>query len=201
MKIGSIYSHTIAGLFGFDVPLGLLLAFVFHGIVRDRLCDNLPMYLKSRFSVFKQFDWIGHFKKNWLVVIISVLIGGVSHIFWDSFTHDHDYFVQTIPALQKSMDFYGIRIPILKVLQHSSTLIGGLVIVYSIYKLPVKSTENNQINLKYWAVLVGLTATIVALRLLVGLDFQQYGNVLVTGISAVLISLTITPFLTGRKEK
>ena len=199
MRIKSNYSHTIYGLFWFDLPLGLLLAFIFHNIVRESLFNNLPPFLKSRFSTFKQFDWNRHFKQNWIVVTISIIIGAASHIFWDSFTHDHGYFVQTIPALQNSVDFLGRQIPILKILQHSSTLIGGLVIAFAIYKLPTIKTEKENINLKYWTILATLTLTIIAVRLLSGLDPKQYGNVIVTGISAGLISLTITPWLTRTK--
>jgi Domain of unknown function (DUF4184) len=199
MRIKSNYSHTIDGLFWFDLPLGLLLAFLFHNIVRNRLFDNLPTLLKSRFLTFKNFDWNRHFKQNWLVVTISILIGAASHIFWDSFTHDHGYFLQTIPALQNSVDFLGREILILKILQHSSTLFGGLVIAFAIYKLPTNKTENKNINLKYWTILAGLSLTIISVRLLSGLYIKQYGNVIVTAISAGLISLTITPWLTRTK--
>ncbi len=195
MRIKSNYSHTIDGLFWFDLPLGLLLAFIFHNIVRDSLYDNLPIALKSRFSTFKQFDWNGHFKRNWFIVTISILIGAASHIFWDSFTHDHGYFVQTIPALQNTVDFLGGQVPILKILQHSSTLLGGIVIAFAIYKMPANKTEKENINLKYWAILAGLTLTIIAARLLSGLELKQYGNVVVTAISAELISLVLAPII------
>ena len=201
MRIMSNYSHTIDGLFWFDLPLGLLLSFIFHNIVRDSLFDNLPSILKSRFSVFKKFEWNAHFKRNWLVVSISILIGAASHIFWDSFTHEHGYFVQTIPALQNSLDFLGRQIPILKILQHSSTLLGVLVIAYAIYKLPSNNIEKEKKNLKYWAIFAGLTLTIIAARLLSGLELKQYGNVIVTTISAGLISLTITPLLIQVKDE
>jgi hypothetical protein len=195
MRIKSSYSLTIDGLFWFDLPLGLLIAFIFHNIVRDRLFENLPTFLKSQFSTFKQFDCNRHFKINWLVVTISILIGAASHIFWDSFTHDHGYFVQTIPALQNSADFLGGQIPILKILQHSSTLLDGLVIAFTIYKLPTKKTENEKINWKYWLILAGLTLTIISIRLLSGLDIKQYGNLILTAFSAGLISLVLTPLV------
>ena len=150
---------------------------------------------------FRQFDWNDHFKRKWFVVAISILIGAASHIFWDSFTHDHGYFVQTIPALQNSLNFFGGQIPILKILQHSSTFIGGLVIAYAIYKLPSNNIEKEIINLKYWTILVTLTLIIIAVRLLSGLELKQYGNLIVTAISAGLISLILTPWLTRTKEK
>jgi len=200
MRIKSNFSHTIDGLFWFDLPLGLLLAFIFHNIVRNGLFDNLPTILKSRFSTFKQFDWNGHFRRNWFVVIISILIGAGSHILWDSFTHDHGYFVQTIPTLQSSIDFLGGEIPILKILQHGSTLLGGLAIAITIYKLPTNKTEKENVNLKYWIIFIGLSLTIIVARLLTGLELKQYGNVIVTAISAGLIALMITPWITKTKK-
>jgi hypothetical protein len=201
MRIKSNYSHTIDGLFWFDLPLGLFLAFIFHDVVRDKLFDNLPTFLKSRFTTFKQFDWNRHFKRNWFVVAISILIGAASHIFWDSFTHEHGYFVQTIPALKNSVEFCVGQIPILKILQHSSTLLGGLVIAFAIYKLPTNKIERENINLKYWTIITGLTFIIIVARLLSGLELKQYGNIIVTAISAGLISLTLTPWLIKTKEK
>lgn len=109
--------------------------------------------------------------------------------------------MQAIPTLQNSVDFLGRQIPMLKILQHSSTLLGGLVIAFAIYKLPTNELKNERINLKYWAILAGLTLTIIMIRLLSGLDFKQYGNVIVTAISAGLISLIITPWLTRLKEE
>lgn len=199
MRIKSNYSHTLDGLFWFDLPLGLLLTFIFHDIVRNSLFDNLPTFFKSRFSIFRQFDWNEHFKRNWFVVVISILIGAVSHILWDSFTHERGYFVQTIPTLTNTIDLCGRQIPILKILQHSSTIIGGLVIAFAIYKLPIDKTESENVNLKYWIIFAGLTLIIIATRLLCGLDIRQYGNIIVTGISATLISLISTSLINEKK--
>lgn len=198
MRIKSIYSHTLEGLFWFDLPLGLLLAFLFHNIVRDKLFENLPLFLKSRFIIFKQFNWNKYFIKNWLVVTTSILIGAISHLFWDSFTHNNGYFVEKITVLKNTIDILGLQIPIFKLLQHLSTLIGGFVIVFSIYKLPVEKTEKESPKAKYWMILILSTLAIVTIRFLCGLELKQFGNVIVTTITAVLISLIITPLITTK---
>jgi hypothetical protein len=200
MKVESEYSHTLTGLLWFDLPLGLLLCFIFQNIVRNSLFDNLPSFLKSRFLTFKRFNWNRHFKENWLVVIISILIGAASHLFWDSFTHSNGYFVQTISALTNTVDLLGRQVPILKILQHSSTLFGGLLIAYVIYKLPTDTHVNERINPKYWITFFSLALTIILIRLFIGLELKQYGSVIVTAISAALISLTLTPWLTKTTE-
>lgn len=194
MRIKSIYGHTLSGLFWFDLPLGILLTFLFHFLVRNALIGNLPNFLKSRFLIVKDFDWIGYFKKNWIVVCLSVLIGAFSHIFWDSFTHDTGYFVSRIPTLLTKIKFLGLSVSIYKIIQHSSTAIGAIVILFSILKLP-QQVMAGKINFKYWLLIIGISLLTVSLRILCGLPFQQYGDVLVTGMSGLMISLILAPIL------
>ncbi|TCC93226.1 DUF4184 family protein [Pedobacter frigiditerrae] len=199
MRIKSEYSHTLGGLFWFDLPLGLLLAFLFHLIARNALIGNSPIFLKGRFSVFKDFDWIGYFKENWIIVCFSVLIGAFSHLFWDSFTHDTGYFVRRMPLLLTMINFLGLSISVHKIIQHSSTVVGAIVILFSILKLP-KQEVLGKINFNYWLLILCISLLIVLLRILCGLPFQQYGNVLVTGMSGLMISLILTPILMKNKS-
>lgn len=198
MKVQSSYSHTISGIFWFDLPLGLLLAYVFHTIVRDSLYDNLPLLINSKFLIFKQFDWNHYFKKNWIIVSISILIGVASHVFWDSFTHKNGYFVQIIPLLNDTLNLLGTEIPYFKIVQHSSSLIGALVIAFTLFKLPSDKNAIGKVNLKYWIILTALTFTIVGIRLLNGLYYRLYGHLIVSIISAILISLILTPIFTRK---
>lgn len=195
MRIESKYSHTIEGLFWFDLPIGFILALIFHSIVKQNLFDNIPMFLKSRVAIYAQFDWNEYLKRNWLVVIISILIGAASHLFWDSFTHEKGYFVQSIFRLQNTVVFSNLQIPIFKIIQHFSTLLGGLIIALKIYKLPKINPFKHSIDLNYWLKVVSLTLVITALRFLFGFDPKQYGSVIVTFISANIISLIIAPVL------
>jgi len=64
MKVKSIYSHTIDGIFWFDLPLALLLAFLFHNIVKKYLFQNLPKSFQIRLSIFNDFNWNNYFKNN-----------------------------------------------------------------------------------------------------------------------------------------
>src|SRR5688572_23357716 len=75
MKIKSNYSHTLAGMFWFDIPITILLAFIFHLIIRDQFIENSPRFLFNRLSGFMDFDWPKHFKANFFIVIISCITG------------------------------------------------------------------------------------------------------------------------------
>lgn len=199
MRIQSNYSHTLSGLFWFDLPLGLLVAFLFHTIVRDQFFNNLPDFLKLRFYIFKRFNWNQYFKMNWYIVITSILIGALSHILWDSFTHDSGYFVQKLPMLRETIDILGKQIPVLKIAQHTSTIFGICTIVLILYKLPLTKIEKSQINPKYWIVVTVLSFIILIMRFIFGLELNEYGNVIVTTITALLISLIITPLILRSK--
>ncbi|MTB51720.1 DUF4184 family protein [Lewinella sp. W8] len=195
MQIRSDYGHSLWGLFYFDLPLGLVLTFLFHGVVKQSLFQNLPVFLKSRFMVFMDFRWPQHFRKHWWVVMVSILIGAASHIFWDSFTHQHRYFAQSIPYLTTTIPILEVQVPGYKVLQHLSTLVGGGIILTCVFRLPVNESGSTYISRKYWPTIIGITLVIVILRFATGLTWTQYGQLIVTVISAGLISLVATPLL------
>lgn len=196
MRLQSNYSHTAAGLFWFDLPVGILLAFIFHNLVRRELFANLPEGLHKRFARFNDFNWNRYFKANWSVVALSVLIGAASHLLWDGFTHDSGYFVQAIPALLSTINLLGTEVPILKTLQHLSTLIGAIAIAVTVFSIKPVVPVKRKINLNYWLTVIILTCIIIAARIFSGLNYQLYGNMIVSAIAAVLISLTITPVFT-----
>ena len=199
MKVKSYYSHTLYGIFWFDVPLAILLAFIFHNIIRNDLFINSPRILKSRIYDFSQFNWNNYFKTNWIVVIFSIIIGTASHIFWDNFTHDHGYFVNNISELKNSVFLFGKEIPILKMAQHLSSLIGAIIILFTILKLPKNDTLETPINKNYWITIIVFILIIMAIRFMSGLNHKQYGHIIVPFLSATIISLIITPFFLNIK--
>lgn len=102
MKVYSIYSHTVLGLFWFDVPVAMMLAFVYHNMVKTAFIADLPGALYHRFAGYAVFNWSQHAKQNLPVVILSIIIGGASHLLWDSFTHITgcfvEHFIMTLPV-------------------------------------------------------------------------------------------------------
>jgi hypothetical protein len=57
--------------------------------------------------------------------IVAVTIGAVSHVVWDGFTHKEDWAVMRLPFLQGEV-IPGLRLRWYKLLQHGSTILGGL---------------------------------------------------------------------------
>ncbi|WP_343616291.1 DUF4184 family protein [Flavobacterium sp.] len=195
MRVQSNYSHTIGGIFWFDLPLGLLLCFIFHNIVKNPLFQNLPNFFQARVLTFTQFNWNHFFRRNWIIVLFSILIGIGSHLLWDSFTHDHGYFVNRISFLKESILLFNHKILVLKLAQHTSTILGGIVILHSFLKLPETITDLFKINRNYWITLALIAFLILILRFAAGLGFKEYGHIIVSIISSIFISSIVAPLL------
>ncbi|WP_396191627.1 DUF4184 family protein [Flavobacterium sp.] len=200
MKIQSDYSHTFLGVLWFDLPFGIILTFLFHNFVKKELFNNLPKELNARFKIAHELHWNAYFIKKWVVVIASIFIGTLSHLFWDSFTHDSGFFVKKFGELQSTILILGKPVKILKVLQHSSTIIGGFLIAYAIYKLPKSAISKTEINFKYWVFLTIFTILIFVVRVICGDNATKIGNVIVSLISALMIGLVFTPILLKRND-
>jgi hypothetical protein len=192
MRVQSNYSHTLYGIFWFDLPLAIILSFIFHNIVRNQLFYNLPGNIRSRILIFTDFNWNNYFKTNWIIVIISILIGVISHLFWDGFTHNHGYFVEHISELRNLVIFFDKKVPVLKIAQHLSTFIGGIIILFAISKLPKNNISSSSINKNYWIITLFLIVIIMSLRFLTGLNYKEYGHIIVSTISAIMISTILT---------
>ena len=150
MKDYSKYSHTLAGMIWFDIPLGLILLFVFHNVVRNILIKNLPFNFNIKFSEFEKFNWNKYFTGNTMVVLISLFIGIASHLFWDSFTHDGGYFSNAISFLRESYNISNIEISGANIFQYLGSIIGGVIILFFIAKMPEGRNTKQKNILPFW---------------------------------------------------
>jgi hypothetical protein len=195
MKDLSIYSHTWLGVLWFDLPLGILLSFLYHYVVRDALLENLPRSLSQRCTEFRHLNWFEYFKAHWFIVSASVVVGAASHIFWDSFTHGNGYFVQLIPLLKEQMTILGDSIPYYNILQHLSTLIGGIVLGFAIYKLPRNLQAKKNANVSYWLMVVTVSFILFTLKLWFGFNYRSFDQTIINVISCGIMGLILTPIL------
>ncbi|MEJ8546022.1 DUF4184 family protein [Brevibacillus borstelensis] len=124
----SSVSHTWAGLFLFDLPMTFLLAVLFHGIVKRAVIAHLPAPFDRGLLHWAEAPWALTSLRSFLVFCYSAVLGSVTHIVWDSFTHDGAFMVSRLPLLQQNAELAGLAIPVYKFFQHGSTLIGLLCI-------------------------------------------------------------------------
>jgi hypothetical protein len=203
MKDYSKYSHTLPGAVWFDIPLGLILLFIFHNLIRNILIEHLPFSLNIRFSEFEEFNWNKYFTNNILVVLISLFIGIASHLFWDSFTHDGEYFSRTIPFLKESYYILNHTISGAEIFQYVGSLIGGIIILLFIAKMPEGRNTKQKNILPFWLYVSIMMVIVLNLRVCLDyiLNHHQHEDIIVTSISGALIGITVLSLYLKEKNK
>ncbi len=83
---GGRFGHTLPGIFVLDLPLSLVVLWLFHAAMREPMVALLPESMQRRICPYP------HAFRFWApaqlaLVMGSILVGAGTHILWDSFTH------------------------------------------------------------------------------------------------------------------
>ncbi len=197
--------HTFTGFVFLNLPLVIIIYFLYHTFVHQTFENHLPVFLQDTFTN----PLHGH--KGWKVVVFcySALFGMLTHVVWDSFTHINGFMVRNFPMFTQSYSLYGFDIPFYKFLQHGSTLLGiTCIIVYMIYRaLRYKKQNNSTIYAKekliFGSVLFLLTVVNVWLWYLLSyVSISNYGVMVVRIIDSFFVSLfTISLLVSYRQQQ
>jgi hypothetical protein len=198
------YSHTWLGIFWFDLPLAIIFAFIFHNIVRDPLIKNLPYSIGSKFYSYIDLNWNAFFRKHFIMVIYSMLIGITSHLLWDSFTHLN---LADPNAIDSQIYLGHTRLYIL--LQYSNSVLGLIVIAWYIIKRETSNEMNGEMvftanasktiknSIQYWI----LAGVIMCLTMVISINIVRgpLNAILLIdiAISGILLALILTPVILG----
>lgn len=201
MNVQGIYGHTIWGVFYFDIPVAIFLAFLFHSVAKRNLIDNMPLYFQKRFQTVRNLNFTEYFKSHVVIFIVSVIIGTATHIIWDGFTHQRQYFVRALPWIYegRSVPFMGANYPLWYVLQHVSTVIGGIfVLIYVMRMKPVETPTKPR--LIYWLLLALIMAVITVIRMQIKITSEPYVVLVITLCSSFCIAITILGLVPFKRD-
>jgi len=188
-KTGGRFSHTIPGLFLFDLPMAILLILVFHHIVKRPLVNHLPRPFYQRLGPSAQGHWTG-FRDRTFIIILSILVGAASHLLWDAFTHSTMDWegIRNIDS-----DFMGYRISAhaYRIIHIVNSIIGLLFLGWLTWRMPRQAMPRRKgRSWLYWPAIVVVAAAIVALRLWWGPKAGK-DDLIVISITASLLALVI----------
>jgi Domain of unknown function (DUF4184) len=114
-------SHSIPALFWFCLPAGLLVYAVFMRWLRQPFCALLPDSVQRRIVPLAKTST----GKAWLAVAVSLVIGAVTHLIWDSFTHANSPWSSLRSLLDYELFAVGsYQVFVFRVLQHGGGLFG-----------------------------------------------------------------------------
>lgn len=140
MPWNTFYMYTLPGLLLFDLPVGLVLLLLFQLFIKWPVLSLLPVSLQRRLYKPAQGFSMGT-PKRFLLVILSVLVGSVTHVIWDSFTHVYGWAVQNFAFL--SMRLNGR--PLYSILQDVGTLVGISLLIYWFFRWLPTAPESDRL--------------------------------------------------------
>lgn len=195
------YSHTWPGMFWFDLPLAVIVAFMFHNIVRDPLINNLPETLGNKCRQFIGFRWNAYFRQHLVNILFSMLVGIALHLFWDAFTHLN----LANPDAEDSTVLIG-PFRLFKVLQDCDSILGMIIVAVYIFILPgeapkayeperkmmfrINTAPKKYTKIKYWAIFIAAdiaTVIIATGSIMRKINFVLFIDINITGILVGLI--------------
>jgi len=115
-------SHHVAAQVAFSAPISFLLARYFRARMAAPLGSQLPGALGGELIA------IARSRHAWWVTCLSGLLGGLSHLVMDGFTHRHGWVVEHSARLQANViSFQGSPIPAWHALQYLGHSVGTLL--------------------------------------------------------------------------
>jgi len=122
------YGHTLPGVFVFDLPMSLVVLWLFHVFAKEPLYSWFPVNVQQRIDTGRR-AFPARTAAEFVLVLLSILIGTATHIFWDSFTHRGFWAYEHWQFLHRTIELpvYG-PLEYLRVIQHLSTIFGAAVL-------------------------------------------------------------------------
>ena len=183
-------------MFWFDLPLAVIVAFIFHNVVRDPLISNLPPFLENKCRQFMGFRWNAYFRQHFVKIIISMLIGIALHLVWDAFTHLN----LAYPDAEDSTILIG-PFRLFKVLQNCDSILGMIIMAVYIFILPGEEAKALEpaakmmfridvvpvkySKLKYWSIFgaAAITTVVIATGIIMrNINFVLFIDICIAGI-------------------
>ncbi|HLK54143.1 MAG TPA: DUF4184 family protein [Candidatus Angelobacter sp.] len=123
------FGHSFKGIFFFCLPVGMVVLWIFQRFMKLPLLSLAPKSHQERLiSLAKPFCWRG--VKRFSLIVASLLLGAITHLAWDAFTHEHGLVVRNIPDMRTPLEEFGTQRPLYNVLQHGSSLLGLALLAF-----------------------------------------------------------------------
>ncbi len=199
MDSAATVSHTLIGLFSFDLPVSLILALIWHAYLRDVLLQIVPFLKRSYYAHTEQRSFREWLMPNLPLFCFWILVAAASHLAWDGFTHSKGFMVRHLPELLEEQHVLGMKIRLCYILWYISTVVGMLVAAAWIgdpEKLTSCSlwTEMITPHKKWWTALIGVSLVLFWARFFMGLNHNIPRHVTIIAISSVLYAVFLVSF-------
>jgi hypothetical protein len=132
-------SHSLAGMFWFCLPLGLMTYLLYDRVLERPLSALMPDGMRRRLAFVQRKPRPSAWSP---AILMSILLGAMTHGAWDSFTHGGAAVARFLPAIENRLFIVsGYTVYVFTVLQHASSVLGTLTLMLWIWRWYRKAPE------------------------------------------------------------
>jgi hypothetical protein len=120
-------AHSPLGIVTIDLVVSLVALALWWTLVRPAWTPALPSALRDRLPV----DWARRPRLRWVdlpLVVVACVLGSVTHVVWDAFTHPHGRAVAVLPVLRSVVAGH----PVYTIVQDLSSVAGLVALAVAV---------------------------------------------------------------------
>lgn len=139
-----LFSHTFPAQLYFTVPVTLVLVWLLGAVLIPFLLPYLPPAQRRALAGLASIK-PPRTPGEWNTVALCALIGGLSHVFVDGFTHGNHsgWAVAFLPVLRTSVAFPFGNVPLYDVFQHGLTVVFALLALRWLHLIRVQFSASS----------------------------------------------------------
>jgi hypothetical protein len=169
------YAHSIPGVFAVALPTSLIVLGLFY-LLRRPLCFVLPQPHRGALTPLS-----GAVQpltaRSFAIASVSVLVGALTHIVWDSFAHYDGWPVEKFRVMRVPLFVIaGIAVPTFYLIQIVSSIVGavGLIVVYVVWlRRQPKRAGGDQGGTDWWRYILLGAVSAAALAIAAAIAFYH----------------------------
>jgi tetratricopeptide (TPR) repeat protein len=191
LKLGENIGHKLLGIFVFDLPIAMLVALIFHCLIKYPLYKASPAWIQSRTVNSLDFNWLLSLKMKLGWILISMMLGVFTHLTLDGMTHYDGWLVYLLPILSNEITIAGFSMPVFDFLQYALSLLGLYFVVH--YLLTLESTPVSGVNdfkkVRFWVVALTGSGLAVLFRASIFPEFISFWDVFMMCVGGVIYGI------------
>jgi len=124
-----VETHSLLGLFSFCLPVGLIAYWLTDALIKPAMIEIVP---DGAYARVREMDAAapGASLGGWLYAALAILLGAVTHLGWDAFTHEHAGGVRMFPVLKGyAPELGGHTLQLYAWLQYGSSVAGLIAVI------------------------------------------------------------------------
>ena len=186
LRVPRDLTHSLPGVPTVDLALTVVLVLLWYAVLRAPILDLSPGAVRERMSPRGPAGWRSP-KQSWPAAIawgvLAALVGILTHLAWDAFTHENSPLVRAVPLLHASVG----PVQVSSLLQYVSS-VGGLLVLALWARIWVRRTRRvASPSLSSPGIRIAVWIAMIAVFCLVGLAVELIG-----------VSVGISPLNPGR---